>query len=75
MRWIKITHSTGISNLNLDLVSNIESFGPDSIKFYGNDLTSFLTLIFSSSAERDEIIFKLESYINVPNISNLVYEP
>jgi len=75
MKWIKITHSAGTSNINLDLVANFEPFGPSSIKFYGNNLTSFLTLVFSSSTERDEIIFKLERYINLPNISDLVYEP
>jgi hypothetical protein len=73
MAWIKITHLAGTSNINLDNVSNFESYSTDSIRFYGVDLIGFNQLTFSTVVERDEIIFKLKNYLNIPNIEDLVY--
>lgn len=73
MAWIKITHLTGESNINLDNVSNFESYGTDSIRFYGTDLIGFNQLTFLGTSERDEVIFKLKNYLSIPNIEDLIY--
>ena len=65
MRWIKLTHSTGINYINLEQVYMIDgSTSPTDITFYDSNSILPISYTFSTSQEKDQVLSKLASIID-----------
>jgi hypothetical protein len=64
MKWIKLTHSTGANYINLERVYMIDGLtSTTAIVFYDSSSILPVTYTFSSSAEKDEALLKLEAIL------------
>jgi hypothetical protein len=71
MTFIKLTYSTGTVYLNLDNVYSITETGTSDLTIYDANSILPVSYTFSSAAERDKVIAKLESIARVIDIDAL----
>lgn len=71
MIWIKITHTTGSTYLNLDQVYRYEQTSPTEITFYDANSILPTSYSFSTSQELVEFMAKLSSISKVIDIDQL----
>jgi hypothetical protein len=65
MRWIKLTHSSGIRYINLEEVYTIDgTSSPTDITFYDANSILPITYSFASAQEKNEVLAKLTSIIS-----------
>lgn len=69
MIWIKITHTTGSTCLNLDQVYKYEQTSPTELTFYS--MNSINSYSFSTNQELIEFMAKLSSISKVIDIDQL----
>ena len=70
MTWIKLTHVSGITNLNVDLIYRFEKNLTLNVTVYYLTGTSS-TFTFASQTDRDESVSKLERILKVIDIDQL----
>jgi hypothetical protein len=71
MTWIKLTHTSGVTYLNLDQVHRFEETSSTDITFYYADNSTTSSYSLSSSSELASLIAKLSSILKVINIDQL----
>jgi hypothetical protein len=71
MRWIKLTHTTGSVNLNLEQVYRYETTSSTEITFYDANSILPTSYTFATSADLNSVIAKLKSVLNVIDIDQL----
>ena len=65
MRWIKLTHASGIQYINLEKVYMIDgSTDPLEIIFYDSGSVMPISYAFTTTSEKNEVFSKLSSLIN-----------
>lgn len=71
MIWIKITHTTGSTYLNLDQVYRYEQTSPTELTFYDANSILPTSYSFSTNQELVEFMAKLSSISKVIDIDQL----
>lgn len=71
MIWIKITHTTGATYLNLDQVYRYEQTSPTELTFYDANSILPTSYSFSTNQELVEFMAKLTSISKVIDIDQL----
>lgn len=71
MIWIKITHTTGSTYLNLDQVYRYEQTSPTELTFYDANSILPTSYSFSTNQELVEFMAKLSSLSKVIDIDQL----
>jgi hypothetical protein len=71
MTWIKITHISGSTHLNIDQVYKYEQTAAAEITFYYDDSITPTVYSFSTAVELTEFITKLKSILKVIDIDQL----
>jgi hypothetical protein len=71
MRWIKLTHTAGSVNLNLEQVYRYEATSSTEITFYDANSILPTSYTFATSADLNSVIAKLKSVLSVIDIDQL----
>jgi hypothetical protein len=71
MRWIQITHSSGIDLINIEQLHRIAIASTANILFYTTGSASPTTLTFSNPTERNEIFEKFQKILDSININRI----
>jgi hypothetical protein len=71
MRWIKLTHTTGSVNLNLEQVYRYESTSSTEITFYDANSILPTSYSFATAAELTAVMAKLSNILSVIDIDQL----
>ena len=72
MKWIKLTHSSGVKYINLETVYTIDgNSSPTDITFYDSSSVMPISYTFATAQEKDEAMSKLSAIISSIDIDLL----